>query len=67
VGVVPERPVSPRTAEIRSRREGANGAVSVRPYCNVGGSQRVCHKDGKVLRIEGNYESFINGSTRVSP
>jgi formate dehydrogenase major subunit len=63
VGVVPEHPVSPRTAEIRSRLAGANVGVSVCPYCAVGCSQLVYHRDGKVLSIEGNYESFINGGT----
>jgi formate dehydrogenase major subunit len=63
VGVVPERPISPRTQEIQSRLEGANVNVSVCPYCAVGCSQLVYHKNGKVLSIEGNYESFINGGT----
>ena len=63
VGVVPEHPVSPRTEEVRSRLEGASVGVSVCPYCAVGCSQLVYHKDGKVLSIEGNYESFINGGT----
>jgi formate dehydrogenase major subunit len=63
IGVVPERPVSPRTAEIRPRTEGAEVGVSVCPYCAVGCSQLVYHRDGRVLSIEGNYESFINGGT----
>jgi formate dehydrogenase major subunit len=63
VGVVPERPISPHTQEIQSRLEGANVNVSVCPYCAVGCSQLVYHKNGKVLSIEGNYESFINGGT----
>ena len=63
VGVVPERPISPKTEEIRSRLEGAEVGVSVCPYCAVGCSQLVYHRDGKVLSIEGNYESFINGGT----
>src|SRR5437764_8840075 len=63
VGMVPERPISPRTEEIRSRLEGAQVGVSVCPYCAVGCSQLVYHRDGKVLSIEGNYESFINGGT----
>jgi formate dehydrogenase major subunit len=61
--VVPEHPISPRTQEIRSRLEGAQVGVSVCPYCAVGCSQLVYHKDGTVLSIEGNYESFINGGT----
>src|SRR5437660_6799862 len=63
VGVVPERPISPKTEEIRPRLEGAEVGVSVCPYCAVGCSQLVYHKDGKVLSIEGNYESFISGGT----
>lgn len=63
VGVVPEHPISPRTEEIRSRLEGAEVGVSVCPYCAVGCSQLVYHRDNTVLSIEGNYESFINGGT----
>jgi formate dehydrogenase major subunit len=63
VGVVPDRPESPKYAEIRSRLQGAEVGVSVCPYCAVGCSQLVYHRDGKLLSIEGNYESFINGGT----
>ena len=63
VGVSPEHPISPRTALVRSRLEGADVGVSVCPYCAVGCSQLVYHRDGTVLSIEGNYESFINGGT----
>jgi formate dehydrogenase major subunit len=63
VGVVPERPLSPHTREIHSRLKGAEVGVSVCPYCAVGCSQLVYHRDGVVLDIEGNYESFINGGT----
>lgn len=63
VGVVPEKPISPRTTEVRQRLEGAQVGVSVCPYCAVGCSQLVYHRGGKVLSIEGNYESFINGGT----
>jgi formate dehydrogenase major subunit len=63
VGVVPERPVSRHTREVRSRLEGAEVAVSVCPYCAVGCSQLVYHRGDTVLSIEGNYESFINGGT----
>jgi formate dehydrogenase major subunit len=63
VGILPEHPVSPRTALVRSRLEGAQVGVSVCPYCAVGCSQLVYHRDGTVLSIEGNYESFINGGT----
>jgi formate dehydrogenase major subunit len=63
VGVVPERPESPRYEEVRSRLEGAEVGVSICPYCAVGCSQLVYHRDGTLLSIEGNYESFINGGT----
>jgi formate dehydrogenase major subunit len=63
VGVAPERPISPNTRQIEPRLEGAQVGVSVCPYCAVGCSQLVYHKDNTVLSIEGNYESFINGGT----
>jgi formate dehydrogenase major subunit len=63
VGVVPDRPESPKYEEVHSRLQGAEVGVSVCPYCAVGCSQLVYHRDGKVLSIEGNYESFINGGT----
>lgn len=63
VGVVPERPISPNTLKIQPRLEGADVGISVCPYCAVGCSQLVYHRDGTVLSIEGNYESFINGGT----
>jgi formate dehydrogenase major subunit len=37
--------------------------VSVCPYCAVGCSQLVYSQDGKIVDIEGNYESPINGGT----
>jgi len=33
------------------------------PYCAVGCSQLVYHRGGRVLSIEGNYDSFINRGT----
>ena len=63
IGVNPEHPISGHTREVRSRLEGADVGVSVCPYCAVGCSQLVYHKDNRVLSIEGNYESFINGGT----
>ena len=63
VGVVPEHAVSRHTREIRSRLRRAEVDVSVCPYCAVGCSQLVYHKDGVLLDIEGNYDSFINGGT----
>jgi formate dehydrogenase major subunit len=63
IGIVPERPESPTYAEVDSRLDGADVGVSVCPYCAVGCSQLVYHRDGKLLSIEGNYESFISGGT----
>src|SRR5947199_2275934 len=63
VGIDTEHPVSPHTGEVHSRLQGAEVGVSVCPYCAVGCSQLVYHRDGKLLSIEGNYESFINGGT----
>jgi len=63
VGVVPEHPISADTESVRSRLEGADVGISVCPYCAVGCSQLVYHRDNTVLSIEGNYESFINGGT----
>jgi len=63
IGVVPDHAVSRDTEQIESRLKGADVGVSVCPYCAVGCSQLVYHKDQTVLSIEGNYESFINGGT----
>src|SRR5205823_8793363 len=52
IGVVPDKPISPTTLEIRPRLEGAEVGVSVCPYCAVGCSQLVYHRDGTVLSIE---------------
>ncbi len=62
VGMVPN-PVSQRTREARSRLRGASATVSVCPYCAVGCSQVVYTKDERVIDVEGNYESPINGGT----
>jgi formate dehydrogenase major subunit len=62
VGMAPN-PISRRTSEARSRLRGATASVSVCPYCAVGCSQIVYVKDGRVIDIEGNYESPINGGT----
>lgn len=63
VGIMPEKPVSPKTHEVRPRTEGAEVGISICPYCAVGCSQLVYHRGNTVLSIEGNYESFINGGT----
>src|SRR3712207_9251878 len=62
VGRVPN-PISRQTRETRARVRGAAATVSVCPYCAVGCSQLVYTKDGRIVDIEGNYESPINGGT----
>ena len=62
IGLVPN-PISDRTHEAHARIKGASVSISVCPYCAVGCSQLVYTKDGKVIDIEGNYESPINGGT----
>jgi formate dehydrogenase major subunit len=54
------QPVSPRTVALRPRIEGAEVTPSVCPYCAVGCAQRVYHRDGEILSIEGNPESPIS-------
>jgi len=62
VGMVPN-PISAKTRQVGSRIRGADVTVSVCPYCAVGCSQLVYAKDGRIIDIEGNYESPINGGT----
>jgi formate dehydrogenase major subunit len=62
VGLVPN-PISRGTREAHARTRGASVSVSVCPYCAVGCSQLVYSRDGKIVDIEGNYESPINGGT----
>ena len=53
--------MSRRSAELTPRTEAADGvARSVCPYCAVGCGQRVFHKDGKVVQIEGDPDSPIS-------
>src|SRR5215210_5785474 len=65
VGTTVEHPVSPATRAIRSRisDEGVEKTVSVCPYCAVGCSTLVYHRDGRILDIEGNPDSPINAGT----
>jgi formate dehydrogenase major subunit len=65
VGVKVEHPISPVTREIRSRLsdEGVEKTVSVCPYCAVGCSTLVYHRDGRIIDIEGNPDSPINAGT----
>jgi formate dehydrogenase major subunit len=65
VGTTVEHPVSPATRDIRSRisDEGVRKTVSVCPYCAVGCSTLVYHRDGRIIDIEGNPDSPINAGT----
>ncbi len=56
-------PITTRTREARARITGANVTVSVCPYCAVGCSQLIYTKNGRIIDIEGNYESPISGGT----
>jgi len=58
-GFIPN-PISKRSETLHSRIHDANMSVSVCPYCGVGCSQLVYHKDGKVIDVEGNPESPIS-------
>jgi formate dehydrogenase major subunit len=55
--------MSDRTLALRARTEGAEVARSVCPYCGVGCGQRVWHRDGKLVAIDGDPESPINQGT----
>ena len=65
VGTTVEHPVSPATRNIRARisDEGVKKSVSVCPYCAVGCSTLVYHRDGRIIDIEGNPDSPINAGT----
>jgi formate dehydrogenase major subunit len=52
--------MSPRTRNLRPRHEGAEVARSVCPYCAVGCGQLVYHRNGKLVSIEGDPDSFIS-------
>src|SRR3712207_9113798 len=66
VGVTVKHPISPVTREIRSRLsdEGVKKSVSVCPYCAVGCSTLVYHRDGRIIDIEGNPDSPIRSEER---
>lgn len=65
VGTTVKHPVSPATKEIRSRLsdDGVKKTESICPYCAVGCSTLVYHRDGRIIDIEGNPDSPINGGT----
>jgi formate dehydrogenase major subunit len=62
IGLVPN-PISDNTKQAHARIKGASVHISVCPYCAVGCSQLIYVKDEKIIDIEGNYESPINGGT----
>lgn len=62
IGLVPN-PITSRTGAIRARIHDAQVSVSVCPYCAVGCSQLVHTRAGKIINIEGNDASPINGGT----
>lgn len=52
---------SERTRETTSRTASADGvAQSICPYCAVGCAQRVFHRDGRVVHIEGDPDSPVS-------
>jgi formate dehydrogenase major subunit len=63
IGLVPDRTYTRETRELRPRIDAAQKTISVCPYCAVGCSQIVYHKDGQILDIEGNPDSPINAGT----
>ncbi len=62
IGLVPN-PISENTRQAHERIRGASASISVCPYCAVGCSQIFYTKDGRIIDIEGNYESPISGGT----
>jgi formate dehydrogenase major subunit len=60
-----EAPISEATRQWRARitDPGVQTTASVCPYCAVGCSQLIYHKDGRILDIEGNPDSPINAGT----
>jgi formate dehydrogenase major subunit len=62
IGLTPN-PDSESTRAAHARIRGADVTVSVCPYCAVGCSQLVYTKNGRIVDIEGNYASPINGGT----
>ena len=55
--------LSRRTRELAPKTRGLTPTVSVCPFCAVGCSQLVYHRDGKVINVEGNPDSPINRGT----
>ena len=55
--------MSARTFALGARTDGAHVSRSVCPYCGVGCGQRVWHRAGKIVAIDGDPESPINQGT----
>jgi formate dehydrogenase major subunit len=51
---------SKRSEQLAPRTRGAQMTQSICPYCAVGCSQRVYHRDGDVIQIEGDPDSPIS-------
>jgi formate dehydrogenase major subunit len=54
---------SARTLGLRARTAGAEVARSVCPFCGVGCGQRVYHRDGHLVAIEGDPQSPVSRGT----
>lgn len=65
VGTTVKHPISPASRNLKARINdpGVKKSVSVCPYCAVGCSQLVYHRDGRIIDIEGNPDSPINAGT----
>jgi formate dehydrogenase major subunit len=65
VGTTVKHPISPASRNLKARINdpGVKKTVSVCPYCAVGCSTLVYHRDGRILDIEGNPDSPINAGT----
>ena len=62
VGAVPN-PVSANTVQAHARIGNATVTRGICPYCAVGCAQLIYVDDGKIVDIEGDYESPISGGT----
>lgn len=58
-----QQPYSPKTLGKAPRTQGATLTKSVCPYCAVGCGLDIYTKGGKLIDIEGNPDSPINGGT----
>ncbi len=63
IGIMPDRTYSNESHTMRPRIRDAEQTISVCPYCAVGCSQLIYHRDGRLLDIEGNPASPINAGT----